>query len=77
MAIYYEKDEIFTATEVVRDFSSILTKVGSRELNRAVIVKNNRFRAVIVHIEEYEKMQEAMKVLESIYAKTKRANSGK
>lgn len=77
MAIYYEKDEIFTATEMVRDFSSILTKIGSRELERAVVVKNNRFRAVVVHIEEYEKLQEAMKVLENIYSKTKRANSGK
>jgi PHD/YefM family antitoxin component YafN of YafNO toxin-antitoxin module len=77
MAIFYEKEEIFTATDMVRDFSSVLTKIGSRELKRAVIVKNNRFRAVVVHIEEYEKMQEAVKVLESIYAKTKRVNSGK
>lgn len=76
MAIYYEKDEIFTATEVVRDFSSILRKIGTKELDRAVIVKNNRFRAVLVHIEEYEKMQEALKVLENIYTKTKRASSG-
>ncbi|MDR0467497.1 MAG: type II toxin-antitoxin system Phd/YefM family antitoxin [Campylobacteraceae bacterium] len=71
MAIFYEKNEIFTATEMVRDFSSVLTKIGSRELERAVIVKNNRFRAVVVRIEEYEKMKEAMKVLESVYAKNK------
>ncbi len=77
MATFYEKNEIFTATEMVRDFSSILTKIGSREIERAVVVKNNRFRAVVVHIEEYEKMKEAVKVLENIYAKTKRVNSGK
>ncbi|MFV0481003.1 MAG: prevent-host-death protein [Campylobacteraceae bacterium] len=77
MAIYYEKDEIFTATEMVREFSPILTKIGSRELERAVIVKNNRFRAVLVHVEEYEKMKEALNVLEKIYASNKRAKDGK
>jgi hypothetical protein len=76
MADFYEKHEIFTATKMVRDFSSILKKIGSRELERAIIVKNGHFRAVMVDYAEYEKMKNALGVLQKIYAKTKKASNG-
>ncbi|MDR0762345.1 MAG: type II toxin-antitoxin system Phd/YefM family antitoxin [Campylobacteraceae bacterium] len=71
MATFYNKDEIFTATEIVRDFSSILKKVNSREIECAVIVKNNHFRAALVDFKEYEKLKNALNVLEKIYAKNR------
>ncbi|MDR2635217.1 MAG: type II toxin-antitoxin system Phd/YefM family antitoxin [Campylobacteraceae bacterium] len=71
MAAFYDKEEIFTATEAVRDFSSILKKVNSREIEHAVIVKNNRFKAVIVDFKEYEKLKNALDVLQKIYAKNR------
>ncbi|MDR0408715.1 MAG: type II toxin-antitoxin system Phd/YefM family antitoxin [Campylobacteraceae bacterium] len=73
MADFYDKEEIFTATQIVRDFSSILKKIGSNELERAIIIKNGHFRAVMIDFEEYEKLKNALGVLQKIYAKTKKA----
>ncbi len=67
MATLYDKNEIYTATEVVRKFSSILKKIINKEQKRAVIVKNNRFEAVILHIDEYEKFKDAYDILQKIY----------
>ena len=67
--VTFTKDEIYTATEVVRNFSSVLSRVGASELKRAVIVKNNKFEAVLLNME-------AVSVLESIYAAKKRENDG-
>jgi len=69
--VTYSKDEMITATELVRNFSSALSSVCDGEKERIVIVKNNRLEAVIIPIEEYEKMSEAVELLEKIYKKTK------
>ena len=39
----FSKDEIYTATQVVRNFSSILSDISQAKMKRAFIVKNNRF----------------------------------
>lgn len=71
----YSKDEIMTATDMVRNFSSVLTSV-SKEKKRVVVVKNNRFEAVMISVEAYEKMSEAVTILEKIYASTMKKNDG-
>ena len=72
----FSKNEVYTATEVVRNFSSILTKVSKAEMKRAFIVKNNRFEAVMIPIDAYEKMSEAVTILEKIYASSKKKSDG-
>ncbi len=72
----YSKDEIMTATDMVRNFSSVLKSITSGEQKRVVVVKNNRFEAVIVPIDEYEKMSEAVMILEKIYTSTKKRADG-
>ena len=67
----FTQDEVISATEVVRNFSSELKSLTSGEKKKLVIVKNNRFEAVIIPIEEYERMSDAVKILEKIYKKTK------
>ncbi len=67
MATLYDKNEIYTATEVVRNFSSILKKIIKKEQKRAVIVKNNKFEAVLLHIDEYEKFKDAYDILQKLY----------
>jgi len=67
----FTQDEVITATDVVRNFSSELKSLTSGEKEKLVIVKNNRFEAVIIPIEEYERMNEAVNILEKIYNKTK------
>ncbi len=67
MATLYDKNEIYTATEMVRNFSSILKKIISKEKKRAVIVKNNKFEAVLLRIDEYEKFKDAYDILQKLY----------
>ncbi len=67
----FTQDEVISATDVVRNFSSELKSLTSGEKEKLVIVKNNRFEAVIIPIEEYERMNDAVKILEKIYKKTK------
>jgi prevent-host-death family protein len=71
MSATYSKEDIYTATEVVRNFSTILKSVVNKEKDRVVIVKNNKFEAVILHIDEYEKLKDAVALLKKIYSKTK------
>jgi prevent-host-death family protein len=67
----FTQEEIISATEIVRNFSSELKSLTSGEKDKIVIVKNNRFEAVMIPIEEYERMSEAVKILEKIYKKTR------
>lgn len=59
----FNQDEIYTATEVVRNFSAILTKVSSGDLKKAVIVKNNKFEAVMISVKEFERLEKAVDLL--------------
>ena len=66
----FSKDEIYTATEVVRNFSAILGKVAQSK--KIVILKNNKFEAVMLNFKEYERLSNAVELLENIY-KTQKA----
>ena len=77
MSSSFSKDEIVTATEVVRNFSHELKSLTRGEKKKLVIVKNNRFEAVMLPFEEYERMNEAVEILEKIYEKTKIRPNGK
>ena len=72
----FSKDEIYTATDVVRNFSTVLKKVGKNEMKRVLIVKNNNFEAVLLNMAEYERLCEAVEVLQSIYSSRKKAENG-
>ncbi len=67
----FNSDEIYTATEVVRNFSSILKSVKTKEKKRVFIVKNNKFEAVLLNMDEYEKLSDAFDILQKLYKKTK------
>ena len=66
------KDEIYTATQVVRNFSEVLSKVSTGENNRAFIVKNNKFEAVMLSMSEYERLNKAEELLKKIYEQRKK-----
>lgn len=67
------KDEIYTATQMVRNFSDILNKVSNKEIKKALIVKNNKFEAVLLSISEYERLEKAVELLKIV---TKRSENG-
>lgn len=64
----FKQNEIYTATEVVRNFSAVLTKVSSEEIKKAVIVKNNKFEAVLLGMKEYERLEKAVELLNIVYS---------
>ena len=65
----FSKDEIYTATEVVRNYSAILGKVAQSK--KIVILKNNKFEAVMLNFKEYERLSNAVELLENIYKNQK------
>ncbi|EGK2933655.1 type II toxin-antitoxin system Phd/YefM family antitoxin [Campylobacter jejuni] len=67
----FKQDEIYTATEVVRNFSPIMEKLKKSESGKIVILKNNKFEAVMLNIKEFERLQNAMQLLENIYKNQK------
>ena len=68
----FSKDEIYTATQVVRNFSEVLSKVSTGENNRAFIVKNNKFEAVMLSMSENERLNKAEELLKKIYEQRKK-----
>ncbi|KQI62531.1 prevent-host-death protein [Campylobacter jejuni CVM 41905] len=67
----FKQDEIYTATEVVRNFSPIMEKLKKSESGKIVILKNNKFEAVMLSMKEFERLQNAMQLLENIYTNQK------
>ncbi|MBK1999850.1 type II toxin-antitoxin system Phd/YefM family antitoxin [Campylobacter sp. LH-2024] len=67
----FQKDEIYTATEVVRNFSPIMEKLKKSQTGKIVILKNNKFEAVMLSMTEYERLQNAIQLLENIYKNQK------
>lgn len=67
----FKQDEFYTATEVVRNFSPIMKKLKKSESGKIVILKNNKFEAVMLSMKEFERLQNAMQLLENIYKNQK------
>ena len=60
------QDEIYTATEIVR---TVLNKIKNQEIKKALIVKNNKFEAVMISMSEFERLEKAVELLKAVYAK--------
>ncbi|ELZ9805729.1 type II toxin-antitoxin system Phd/YefM family antitoxin [Campylobacter coli] len=67
----FKQDEIYTATEFVRNFSPLIEKLKKSESGKMVILKNNKFEAVLLSMKEFERLQNAMQLLENIYKNQK------
>lgn len=53
-----------SSSEVVRNFSSVLASISGHKRDKVAILRNNRMEAVLVPIDEYERMQEICEVAE-------------
>ena len=60
----YAREEIMSSSEVVRNFSSVLASIAGHKRDKVAIIRNNRMEAVLVPIDEYERMQEICEVAE-------------
>jgi len=64
--VAYTQQELVSATEISKQFGEYISKVKDGLLNKIGILKNNKLNAVILSVEEYERMVLAMNKLEDL-----------
>jgi len=64
--ITYTKDEMIGITQLSRSLGKYIDKIISNPLNRVVITRRNKLEAVIVPVQEYERIREASDYLEDM-----------
>ncbi len=62
--VSYTRDEIVSATELARNFSGTLNSIINEERERVAISKNNKIEAILIDIEEYERLKELYDLIE-------------
>ena len=67
--VAYTQNELVSATEISKQFGEYISKVKNGLVDKIGVLKNNKLNAIILSVEEYERMSEAMELLEdmSIY----------
>ena len=66
MAVAYTKDEILSASRMARSFGQVLADLSGKRRRRVAVVKNNHLEAVLLPIDDYETMAEALALLEHL-----------
>ncbi|TKB95634.1 MAG: hypothetical protein E8D41_00295 [Nitrospira sp.] len=66
MAVAYKKEEILSASRVARSFGQVLADLSEKRRRRVAVVKNNRLEAILLPIEDYETMADALALLEHL-----------
>jgi len=64
--ITYKKTELMSSTEIVRNFSSILDSITKHEKDKIAVMRKNKLEAVILSVEEYERIYEILELFEHI-----------
>jgi len=64
--VAYRQNELVSATEISKQFGEYISKVKDGLLEKIGILKNNRLNAVILSVEEYERMAMTMKMVEDM-----------
>jgi len=59
-SIRIRTDELRTVREAMRDFGSLLTELEEGEVEKLVLTQRNRMRAVVVSVERWSEMEEAL-----------------
>lgn len=59
-SIRIRTDELRTVREAMRDFGSLLGELENGEVEKLVLTQRNRIRAVVVSIERWSKVEQAL-----------------
>lgn len=62
----YTKKEMVSSTEVVRNFSSLLNSLKTKKRDKIAIMRKNNLEAILLSIEEYERLQACMEHMENL-----------
>ncbi len=64
--VAYTRDEIISATDLARNVSATLSSIVTNTKEKIAISKNNKLEAVLIDIEEYERLKNAYELMEHI-----------
>lgn len=64
--VAYTQNELVSATEISKQFGEYISKVKNGLVDKIGVLKNNKLNAVILSVEEYERMSEAIDLLEDM-----------
>jgi len=64
--VAYTQQELVSATELSKQFGEYISKVKDGIVDKIGVLKNNKLNAVILSVDEYEKMAEALELLEDM-----------
>ena len=56
---HYAREEIMSSSDVVRNFSAVLSSVVQHQREKVAIIRNNRLEAVLVAADVYERLEKA------------------
>ena len=62
--VAYKREEIISATDLARNVSGTINSITKHDKEKVAISKNNKLEAVIIDIEEYERLKEAYELME-------------
>jgi PHD/YefM family antitoxin component YafN of YafNO toxin-antitoxin module len=60
----YKKTELMSATEIVRNFSSVLDTIKKHEKDKIAVLRKNKLEAIILSVDEYERIYEILELFE-------------
>lgn len=62
--VTYGANELISSSDFAKKFGSYLTQIKENSVEKLAILKNNKVEAVLISKEEFEKMSEALKLVE-------------
>jgi PHD/YefM family antitoxin component YafN of YafNO toxin-antitoxin module len=63
--VLYATNELIPSSEIAKKFGSYLGQIKDHSVEKLAILKNNKVEAVLISKDEYERMAEALKMIET------------
>ncbi|MDE7226741.1 MAG: type II toxin-antitoxin system Phd/YefM family antitoxin [Treponemataceae bacterium] len=57
--VSFARNEIISSTNIVRQFSAVLKSLADKTRQKVVVIRNNEMEAVLLPVDEYERLVEA------------------
>ncbi len=62
--VTYATNELIPSSEFAKKFGGYLSQIKENTIDKIAILKNNKIEAVLVSKDEYERMREALEIME-------------
>ncbi|MFC2131988.1 type II toxin-antitoxin system Phd/YefM family antitoxin [Bacteroidota bacterium] len=69
----YTKEEIISSSKLSKNLGSVLSSLRYKKLRKVVVIRNNELEAVILPIDEYERISEMAEHIEIAQTISQRA----